>query len=128
MNVVDSSVWLEYFSGGAKAEIFARVISDRKNLVVPVISIYEVFKKMRAELDDDSALEAVTHMEMGNVVVLDAILAKNAATVSSSLKLPMADALIYATARLHNATLWTMDKHFKDLPMVKYFSKLKDAR
>lgn len=128
MNVVDSSVWLEYFSGGAKAEIFAKVISDRKRLVVPVITIYEVFKKMRAELDDDSALEAVTHMEMGNVVVIDAILAKSAATISSRLKLPMADALIYATARLYNATLWTMDKHFKNLPNVKYFPRLNNAR
>ena len=46
MNVVDSSGWLEYFSDGANAEFFAAPIENTEELYVPVISLYEVFKRI----------------------------------------------------------------------------------
>lgn len=118
-NVVDSSAWLEYLTGSPKASQFAPAIEDIVNLVVPVITIYEVFKKVLRERGEGDALQVASVMQSGEVVDLDLSLAMDAA----HLKLPLADSIIYATARSRGATLWTQDDHFKDLPGVRYFKK-----
>ncbi|MBX3287890.1 MAG: type II toxin-antitoxin system VapC family toxin [Acidobacteria bacterium] len=118
-NVVDSSGWLEYLAGSDRAEFFAGAIADTENLVVPVISIYEVFKKTLRERDEDDALQAVSAMLSGRVVELDLSLSLEAA----KLRLPLADSIIYATAQRFDATLWTQDEHFENLPNVRYFAK-----
>ena len=123
MNVVDSSGWIEYFSDGGNADFFAPPIQDVEGLIVPTICIYEVFKRLLAERDEDSALLAVSLMSYGCEVGLDRRIAIEAAQISRELKLAMADSVILATARLHNATLWTEDTHFKDMKDVKYFEK-----
>ena len=120
MNVVDSSGWLEYFTGGENASFFAPAIQDVENVVVPTVSIYEVFKRILIEKDRTDALEAVAIMYDGRVVDLDREIALIAADLSYELKLPMADSIILATARANKATLWTQDEHFKDLEGVKY--------
>jgi predicted nucleic acid-binding protein len=123
MNIVDSSGWLEYFAEGNNAEFFAPAIEDTKNLLVPVICIYEVFKRILQQADVNVAQTHIGDMKLGTIVDLDESLALSAAKISVDLRLPMADSLIIATARANNATFWTQDEHFKDLDGVKYIKK-----
>jgi len=123
MNIVDSSGWLEYFAEGSNADFFAPAIEDTANLLVPVICIYEVFKKVLQQKGENQAQIHVGDMKHGKVIEIDESLALSAARLSAELKLPMADSLILATARAHNAILWTQDEHFKDLDGVKYVEK-----
>ena len=123
MNVADSSAWLEYFGEGSLAQVFAPALEDVRNLVVPSITIYEVHKRMLIQRGHAAAMTAVSMMLQGNVVVLDERLALDASAISVANKLPMADSIIYATAVLHGATVWTTDKHFKGLPNVEYREK-----
>ena len=118
-NVVDSSGWLEYFSDTAQAEQFLPALEDTNNLLVPIITIYEVFKLTRRLGDEDGARRVVETMRRGRVVDVNLKLALNAACNG----LPLADSLIYATAREFSATLWTQDSHFEGLPGVKFFPK-----
>lgn len=120
MNVVDSSAWLEYFANGPNAAFFAPAIEDAEALVVPSLAIYEVFKRVLQQRDEESALRAVAVMQQSTVVDLDARLALNAARISLGTKLPLADSVVLATARLHGATLWTQDADFAKLPGVRY--------
>jgi predicted nucleic acid-binding protein len=123
MNVVDSSGWIEYFTAGKNADFFEKPIRDVENLLVPTICIYEVFKRLLAERDEDSALLSVGLMSHGREVELDRAIAIDAAQISRELRLAMADSIILATARAHNATLWTQDEHFKGIEGVKYVEK-----
>lgn len=123
MNVVDSSGWLEYFADGENAGFFAPAIEDGENLLVPVICLYEVFKRISQLRDVSTAQTQVGDMLNGRVIDLDQSLALSAAQISLDLKLSMADSLILATARAYVATLWTQDEHFKDLPDVQYIEK-----
>ena len=118
-NVVDSSGWLEYFSDSDRADYFEEAILDQENLVVPVITLCEVFKKVLRERGENQALQVASQMQIGKVVDLDVSLALAAGKHS----LPLADSIIYTTALHYRATLWTQDKHFADLPYVKYFAK-----
>ncbi|MYE70047.1 MAG: type II toxin-antitoxin system VapC family toxin, partial [Gemmatimonadetes bacterium] len=120
MNVVDSSAWLEYFADGPNAGEFADVIADVEELVVPAVTLFEVFKRIRAQRDLASALYAVAQMRRGRVVDLDADLAVAAAELSAETGLPMADSIILATARAEEATLWTLDKGFQGMEGVEY--------
>lgn len=123
MNVVDSSGWLEYFAEGENAGFFAAAIEDTENLLVPVICLYEVFKRVTQQRGLSAAQTNIGDMYAGRVIDMDASIALNAAQISIELKLPMADSLILATARAHNATVWTQDEHFKDIPGVRYIKK-----
>jgi predicted nucleic acid-binding protein len=123
MNIVDSSGWLEYFAEGNNAEFFAPAIEDTKNLLVPVICIYEVFKRILQQSDVSSAQTHIGDMKLGTIIDLDESLALSAAKPSVDLKFPMADSLILATARANDATFWTQDEHFKGLDGVKYIKK-----
>ncbi len=120
MNVVDSSAWLEYFAGGPNAGHFAPAVEDTENLVVPSLALYEVFKKVLQQAGETSALRAVTAMQQGSVVDLDASLAIEAALLGSELGLPLAESVILATARRHDAVLWTQDGDFEGLAGVEY--------
>ena len=120
MNVVDSSAWLEYFADGPNAEDFAAPIQDPDELVVPIITLFEVFKRIRMQRDSEIALRAVSQMRRGQVVDLDADLAVAAADLSADLKLALADSIILATARAHDATVWTQDTDFEGLDNVEY--------
>ena len=120
MNVVDSSAWLEYFADGPNAEEFAEAIQDAARLVVPSITLSEVFKRIRMQRDSEIALRAVSQMRRGTVVELDADLAIAAADLSADLKMALADSVILATARAHGATVWTQDADFDGLDNVEY--------
>ena len=123
MNVVDSSGWLEYFADGPQADFFAPAVENASELVVPSVSIYEVFKRVYQQRGEDDALRAVTLMMQGLIVDLDATLALSAAKISMDLKLPMADSIMLATARAFGATLWTRDADFKGLADVRYVAR-----
>lgn len=123
MNVVDSSGWLEYFADAPNAEKFAPGIQSTRELVVPTLSIYEVFKRVLQQRSETEALRAVALMWQGRVVDLNTTIALIAAKLSAELKLPMADSIILATAREYQATLWTQDEDFEGMKGVKYFSK-----
>ena len=120
MNLVDTSGWLEYFFGGSNAAVFAPPLEATEKLIVPVICLYEVFKKINSVADEARALQAVAQMKQGRIVDLTEDVALSAALISLKHKLPMADSLIYATARAQSATLWTQDEHFERLPGVRY--------
>ena len=123
MNVVDSSAWLEYFANGPNATFFSRPIEQLEELLVPSLTIYEVFKRVLQQRDEGAALQAAAVMQQGAVVDLDARLALNAARISLESKLPMADSIVLATARSYGATLWTQDADFEGLTGVQYRKK-----
>jgi len=125
MNVVDSSGWLEYFADEPNAEFFAPAIENKRLLIVPSISIYEVFKRVLQQKGEDDALKVTAQMLQGRVLVLNSRLALSAAKLSTEPSLPMADSLILATARANDALLWTQDEHFKDLEGVRFIEKQK---
>ena len=123
MNIVDSSGWLEYFADSSNADFFAPAIEATEELVVPSITLYEVFKRVLEQRGHDDALQAVAAMQQGRVIDLDASLALYAGQLGHELKLPLADAVILATARRHDAILWTQDSDSRDLPQVEYRKK-----
>lgn len=123
MNVVDSSGWLEYFANGRNAGFFAPAITHVEELVVPTISLYEVFKRILQQQGEPAAQQAVVDMAQGLIVDLDLSLALSAVKISDTFKLPMADSIILATARAYNATLWTQDADLQGLPDVRYVQK-----
>ena len=120
MNVVDSSAWLEYFANGPNAGAFASAIQATEELVVPSITLLEVFKRVYQQRGEGPALQAVALMQQGAVVDLDAPLALTAAKISADGKLALADSVVLATARRFDATLWTQDADFEGLPGVRY--------
>ena len=123
MNVVDSSGWLEYFANGSNAAFFAPAIEATRELLVPTLSLYEVFKRVLQQRDEGEALQAVALMQQGQVVDLTAAVALSAAKASIERRLPMADSIMLVTARLHGATFWTQDADFKDVEGVKYVAR-----
>lgn len=120
MNVVDSSAWLEYFADGPNAGEFADAIAENERLIVPAITLFEVFRRIRLQRDLDAALYAVAHMRRGRVVDLDAHLAVAAAELSAEWGLPMAESIVLATARARGAVLWTQDADFEGMERVEY--------
>ena len=123
MNVVDSSGWLEFFADGLNADDFAVPLSDRTKLIVPTITIYEVFKIVCLQRGEDAALQAAALMQQGKTVELSPSLAMVAARTSLELGLSMADSIILVTARMNDALLWTQDDHFREISGVRYFPK-----
>jgi toxin FitB len=127
MNVVDSCGWLEYFADENNAAFFVPAIRDVEQLIVPTLCLYEVFKVVKVQRGKQAALQAVGILYSGQILPLSDELALQAAEVSLEYRLPMADSIIFASARSQDSTLWTQDEHFKDLPGVNYIEK-KDAR
>jgi toxin FitB len=123
MNVVDSSGWLEFFADGGNADFFAPAITDESSLIVPTICIFEVFKRLCIQRGKEAALQAIGNLYRGKLAPLSDEVALHGALLSLELKLPLADSIILATARAHQASLWTQDEHFKNLPDVEYIEK-----
>ena len=122
-HVVDSSAWLEYFAGGPNAAHYREPLRRPEGLIVPTITLYEVFKVVHRQRGEDAAIQAVALMRQGHEVPLDASLALQAAQTSLELGLTMADSIILTTARIHRARLWTQDDDFEGLEGVEYFPK-----
>ena len=116
---LDSSCWIEYLRDTPRAELFAAAAENSERLIVPIVTIYEVTKKLRRELNAKVAAYAEAVMCRGRVVDFDLTLSR--AAIANAL--PLADSLIYATAQAYGATLWTQDQHFEGLAGVQYFPK-----
>ena len=123
MNVVDSSGWLEYFADASNADFFSPALEKVHELIVPSISIYEVFKRVLQQRGENSALQAIASMQLGQVVNPDATIALGAAKISLEYELPMADSVMLATARAYDAVLWTQDVDFAGIDGVKYIKR-----
>lgn len=120
MNLVDTSGWIEFLFDGQNARVFAPAIEDTATLLVPVICLYEVFKKVNAVADEARALQCVAQMKQGQVTDVTEAIALRAALISLRHRLPMADSLILSSAWMNDAELWTQDEHFAGIPGVKY--------
>jgi predicted nucleic acid-binding protein len=127
MNLLDSSGWIEYFADGPNADRFAPVIADPAALLVPTIVLHEVYRWADREGGESSAGRAVSAMQVGVLVPLDADLALSAARLARRHRLPTADSIIYATAQARAGVVWTQDEDFQGLPGVEYFAKVKQA-
>jgi len=125
VNLVDSSAWLEYFAGGPQANQVAAAIEDVDRLIVPTIVLVEVTRRVMQQRDEDAALQIAAVLHQGQVIALDSGLALSAAHFGVTHKLPLADSIVYATAKQFGATIWTFDADFADLAEVKYFAKKK---
>ncbi len=123
MNIVDSSGWLVYFADEPNAKHFQTPLKDTASLIVPSVTIYEVFKVVLRESSENDALQSVAAMQKGTVVDLTTKIAISASKLSLQNRLPMADSIILATAREFNAKIWTQDSDFENISGVKYFSK-----
>lgn len=123
MNIVDSSAWLSYFASDKNSTVFAEPIENLSELLVPSITITEVFKNVLRQRGEAAALIVTAHMEQGKVIPLDSGLAMDAAKFGVLHKLPLADSIIFATARKYAAVLWTQDNDFEGLSNVKYIAK-----
>ena len=124
LHLVDSSGWLEFFSDGPNARHFAEPPSDPGRLVVPTVSLHEVFRVVLRERGEDDAVRAAALMGRGWEVPLSSSLAMEAARLAHEGCLATADGIILATARHAGATLWTQDADFEGFAGVRYFAKL----
>nr|AGS53083.1 PIN domain protein [uncultured bacterium contig00036] len=123
MNVIDSSLWMEYFLGNDIDFSIRSAIVNIDSLIVPTICVYEVYRKMLTEKDSSVAYVLAGIMRKGKIVDITCDIALLAAGLSKQHGLPMADSIIYATAKINNAILWTQDQHFRHLDAVNYFPK-----
>ena len=122
MILIDSYGWLEYFLDGPLADKYAKYVEDANEeaYVTPTIVVYEVYKRIRNIQGEQSALEAYAQISRTKIIELTSQLALEAAEISLSTKLGMADSLIVATAKAFNAQVVTSDKHLKELGEVKF--------
>jgi len=125
MNVIDSSAWLSYFADDANASFFSEKIENSEQLIIPSITITEVFKRVFQQSGEETALQIIAQMQQSKVISLNEHLALDAAHYGLKYKLPLADSIIYATTLKYNAILWTQDADFKGLESVQYFPKIK---
>ena len=123
LRLVDSSGWLEYFTDGPNAADFVEPLSDPGRLIVPTISLYEVFRVVLRERGEHDAIRAAAAMQGASVIPLSPALALESAKLAHDRGLAMADAIILATARSVGATLRTLDADFEGLPGVRYFRR-----
>lgn len=119
--IVDSSGWIEFFIDGPNGDQFEAAITKTEDLVVPAITITEVYRWVMRESSVADALTVAASMKQGKVVALDENLAVLAAEISHKHRLPLADGIIYATAHSYSAELLTQDVDLEGLPNVRYF-------
>jgi predicted nucleic acid-binding protein len=120
MNVIDATGWLEYFTDGPNADYYAQAVERVDELIVPATSIFEVFKRVLQQRSESEALQAISVMLQGTVTDMDAALALSAARLSVELELPMVDSVMLATAKAHDAQLWSLDVHYQDVQGVRH--------
>jgi predicted nucleic acid-binding protein len=121
--VVDSCGWIEFIGNGVNASFFEAALLDERNLFVPPVVIFEVTKRMLV-LEQTSAIQAVLSvMERCQRAELSAAQMYSAAQASKLYKIAMADAIIWQTAQVHSAMLYTQDIDLKGLPSVKFKAK-----
>lgn len=119
---IDSFGWIERLMGGPMASEYNRVIDSvpAQEIVTSVVTVYEVYRKLRPRVGEAAALGAVVTLRATRVVPVDDRIALEAADYSLALGLHFADALIYATARRFKAKLHTSDRDLRRAPGVVF--------
>ncbi len=117
---VDSWGWIEYLTDGPLAAQYAPFLEKPQDVVTPVIVVYEVYKKIKQERGEEIAKRNVAQLDKTHIVPLTDSLALAAADLSLGHGLPMADALLLATARQRRVKLVTSDPHFEGLDDVMF--------
>ena len=123
MIVLDSSGWVEFFGDGPHAEEFARRLRQPASILTPTIALYEVYKWIKRQRSEEEAMQAVATMKKTQVVDLTEELALTAADLSLVHGLAMADSMMLAVARAHDAELVTTDAGFNGISGVTIFMK-----
>lgn len=123
MFLVDTCGWIEWMIDSPLAKSYSRYLTSPDSLIVPTLVQHDLYKWLYREMDLPTALSAIAATQAATVIPLDTSLALLAADIAREFKLATADAIIYATARQHRATLVTSDTHFASLPHVKYLAK-----
>ncbi|MDX1579286.1 MAG: PIN domain-containing protein [Gemmatimonadota bacterium] len=119
MNVVDASGWVEYFRDGPDAAFVAPTLQEPDRLVVPTVTIQEVFEVICRDHGEGAALQAAAAMQQGRVVELDTAAALDAARLAVELDVPAAAGVVFAAARQHGATVWTLDERMRHVKGVR---------
>ncbi|MCX5859876.1 MAG: type II toxin-antitoxin system VapC family toxin [Proteobacteria bacterium] len=122
MILVDSFGWIEYFLDGPLAGRYAKYLEKPAQVLTPAVVIYEVYKKIKRERGERGALEAVAQMRNTRIVSFSERIALSAADFSLQSGLPMADAMVYATAMSEGCQIVSSDPHFKNLPGVIFLA------
>lgn len=125
MILIDSFGWIEYFTDGPLADKFANYVETASptNTLAPTIVIYEVYKVIKREAGEDKALEAYAQLKNTKIIPLDENLSLSAADISLEFGIPLADSVIYATAKRFGAKIVTSDPHFEGKNGVMYITK-----
>ena len=123
MNVVDSSGWIEYFIDTVNADNFAPAIEKPTLLIVPALSFFEVHRYLSRNADAERRDQCLDVMRRGTTIELTQARAIAASNIAQKYKLAMADAVMYSIAQEFNATFWTQDVDYKDLPGVHFRAK-----
>lgn len=127
MIVVDSFGWIEWLTEGPLADKYAEYLRSSNEVITPVVIVYEVYKKLKQTLNEESALRMVARLHETKIVPITPDLALFAADVSLKHKLPMADALVYATALSQRCSVVTSDPHFERLEKVIFIKEKKGS-
>lgn len=123
MILVDSSGWIEFFTGGANASKYGSYLEQTSQVVTPTVVLYEVYKIVKRERTEEEALLAAAQIQKTRLIPLSESLALAAADASLEFRLAMADSVVYATARAEDAELVTSDRDLQGLPGVTYLPK-----
>ncbi len=119
MILLDSSAWIEFLTDGPAAPRIAKEMSSPSQILTPTLVLYEVYKKLKRERGEEAALSAVAQLNQTRIVPLDDSLALGAADISLAFALPMADSIIAATAKVHEAKILTLDNDFRKIPWAE---------
>jgi len=123
MRLVDTSVWIEWLTGTSLGSKLAAELPDRAQWLVPTIVQLELAKWLNREVGEDKADLVIAFTETCVVADLDTATALSAAQLCAKHKLATADAIVYAAALAHGGDLLTCDRHFEDLPSVRFVPK-----
>jgi hypothetical protein len=123
MVLLDTSAWIEWLTGSDLGKRFAEHIPEPEDVLVPTIVQMELVKWAVREGSQGPAAQVLGATDQCLIIVLDSETAVRAALLGAEHRLSTADAIIYATALAHDAELLTCDRHFQDLPRVRYLPK-----
>jgi predicted nucleic acid-binding protein len=119
--ILDTSCWIEFFLGSGRAASYAHHVGT-STVIVPSLCLFEVVRTLLKNFDNEHVLQAISVMQQQTVIPLTEAVAISAAQLAVNLNLSTADAVVYATAQLHHATLITHDTDLTDLTGVSVVS------
>lgn len=118
--LLDFSGWIEFFTDGPKANRYAAYLTPRHHLITPTIVLYEVYKKIKRERGEETAVQFAERLHAIQIIPLTESIALLAADLSIQHGLAMADAMVYATGLDQEAHVVTGDADLEGLPSVVY--------